>query len=280
MLELVGPNQRTLMLGVSCMGWTVGMCLLPLVAYLSRSWITLAIATSSCAVPLLFYWKLLPESPRWLLSQGRLQEASSILRKVALRNGVQPPPDLDAKLKKVQLKISADEESEQSGSALDLISKPNIRRNILILTLVWVGNSCAYYGLHINVSNLAGNEFLNFFYLGLVEIPANLAGWWSMEYFGRRWTNVFFLLLTAASCAMPVIAPESGTVGVVSSMIAKFATAAAFMMMYQLSAELMPTPLRSLSLGVLASLSSTITIAMPYVVYLVRLHCRPKVLQM
>ncbi|KAH9381268.1 hypothetical protein HPB48_003249 [Haemaphysalis longicornis] len=61
--------------------------------------------------------------------------------------------------------------------------------------------------MHINATHLSGNEFLNFFYLALVEIPANAIGWWSMDRFGRRWTNVFFMLLTATSCWAPVIAP-------------------------------------------------------------------------
>ncbi|KAL1419106.1 hypothetical protein MTO96_005221 [Rhipicephalus appendiculatus] len=256
MLELVGAKQRTLMLGVACMGWTLGMCLLPLVAYLSRTWVMLATVCASCAVPLFCYIRVIPESPRWLLSQDRLSEASAVLRRIAFRNGVEPPTDLDLKLKKVQQSINAEEESEKSGSILDLVTKPKIRKNLLIFTLIWSANGCAYSGLHINVTHLSGNEFLNFLYLALVEFPANAIGWWSMDRFGRRWTNVFFVLLTATACWAPVIAPTSGTVGIVSSVVAKFSTTAAYMMMYQQSAELFPTPLRSFSVGVLTALAA------------------------
>ncbi|KAL3189389.1 hypothetical protein MRX96_002702 [Rhipicephalus microplus] len=182
MLELVGAKQRTLMLGVACMGWTLGMCLLPLVAYLSRTWVLLATVCASCAVPLFCYIRVIPESPR-------------------------PPIDLDLKLKKVRQSINAEEEAEKSGSILDLVTKPKIRKNLLILTLIWSANGCAYSGLHINVTYLSGNEFLNFLYLALVEFPANAIGWWSMDRFGRRWTNVFFVLLTATACWAPVVAP-------------------------------------------------------------------------
>lgn len=270
MLELVGVKQRTLMLGVACMGWTLGMCLLPLVAYLSRTWVVLATVCASCAVPLFLYFRIIPESPRWLLSQGRLPEASAILRNIAARNKVEPPLDLDQKLKKVQQSISAEEEEEKSGSILDLITKPKIRRNLLILTLIGSADSCAYSGLHINVTHLSGNEFLNFLYLALVEIPANAIGWWSMDRFGRRWTNVFFVLLTAAACWAPVVAPSSSMVHLISSIVAKFSTTAAYMMMYQQSAELFPTPLRSFSVGVLTALAAVFTASVPYVVYLGR----------
>ncbi|CAN7988811.1 unnamed protein product [Ixodes hexagonus] len=268
MLELVGPDQRTLIMGVSCLSWTLGMCLLPLVAYVSRTWVVLSAITTGCAAPLLLYWKFLPESPRWLLSQNRLAEASAILRAIASKNGVTPPADLDSKLETVRLQISAEQKSEESASVLDLIYKPKLRKHLLILAMLWIANSCSYSGLHINVVNLSGSEFLNFFYLALVEIPANLAGWWCMDYFGRRWTSVFFVLLSAVSCIAPVIAPEVGTVGVASSMLAKFATTAAFMLTYQQAAELMPTPLRTFSVGILASLAYTVSSIVPYIVYL------------
>lgn len=37
------------------------------------------------------YW-VLPESPRWLLSQGRTQEAENIIKKIAQYNGKPLPP--------------------------------------------------------------------------------------------------------------------------------------------------------------------------------------------
>ncbi|XP_077539866.1 carcinine transporter-like isoform X2 [Haemaphysalis longicornis] len=237
LLELVGPKQRTLMLGVCCVSWTVGLCILPLVAYLSRSWILLGLICSACAVPNLFYYKLIPESPRWLLSQNRIEDTMAILQRVAKTNGVAEPEDLASDLVKVQQKISEEIEIAKA-SMLDLFRKAQIRRNIFIITISWVANTCAYYGLHFNVTNMSVNEFLNFFLLGLVELPAYVVGWWTMEYFGRRWSNVALQLLVSGACFASCFIPtEAAVASLTASLVAKFASAASYMIIYQQAAE-------------------------------------------
>ena len=69
--------------------------------WLIASWRLIKIVSVAPLVFLLFSWKLLPESPRWLISKSRTKEASKILTKIAETNGVRPPADLTPRLQKI-----------------------------------------------------------------------------------------------------------------------------------------------------------------------------------
>ncbi|XP_002436050.4 organic cation transporter protein [Ixodes scapularis] len=268
LLELVGPKYRTSMLGIAWMAWTLGLCALPLAAYLCRTWILLGLICSACAALNFLYWKLIPESPRWLLTQNRVKEAVVLLNRIAKTNGVVPPEHLETNLMKVQKKLE-EERSEAVTSTMDILRMSKIRTNFLIVTFSWIANSCAYYGLSINVTNMSGNEFINFFLLGLVEFPACVISWWSMEKFGRRWMNVFFQAMVSFSCLGFCFVPPGAVIsGVVVLMLAKFSCTASAMVMYQQASEVMPTPVRSFALGASSSLASSFSICMPYIIYL------------
>ncbi|XP_049529176.1 LOW QUALITY PROTEIN: organic cation transporter protein-like [Dermacentor silvarum] len=268
LLELVGTKQRTAMLAVGWMSWTAGLCLLPLAAFLTRDWTVLGLMCSAAAALNAVYWKLLPESPRWLLSRDRFSEATRVLTRVAKTNGVCPPKSLANDLERVQRKL-AEEEKVAKSSTADLMRMPKVRSNFLIITLSWVANAGAYYGMSINVTNMSGNEFVNFFLLALVEFPACVIAWWAMEKLGRRWMNVFFQFMVSASCIAFCLVPKEALVtGIVLVMLAKFSCTASAMVMYQQASEVMPTPVRSFALGASSSVASTITICMPYIIYL------------
>ncbi|KAG8193383.1 hypothetical protein JTE90_012185 [Oedothorax gibbosus] len=98
-LELVGPSMRTRIFnGIFNVSWTIGLSVLPLIA--SREWVTFGLATSSVSVLMFFYWKFLPESPRWLIIREKYSEATTVLTRIAEMNGKsQDPAELRIKIK-------------------------------------------------------------------------------------------------------------------------------------------------------------------------------------
>lgn len=72
--------------------------LLSLVTYLERDWIKLSYYTSVPFYLYFLYLFIMPESPRWLLMRGRLEEALKILENMARVNGHTFPPAIKSKL--------------------------------------------------------------------------------------------------------------------------------------------------------------------------------------
>ncbi|XP_054723820.1 organic cation transporter 1-like [Uloborus diversus] len=271
LMEIVGPSMRTHMNGIASSAWTIGLCVLPLIAYVTRHWVTLGLATSSVTVLFFFYWTFLPESPRWLLSRERYGEATKIMMRIADANGKpQDPVELRLKLQKLGERIKKEKSlGEVSNSCADFLRYPNLRKKFFIVTFCWVADVTAYYGLQINVSHLAGDPFLNFFLLALVEVPGLICGWAFMEGLGRRWCSVSALALTGLACLVPVVVPEGiPYVAVVSSLVGKFGSSAAFMAVYQQSSELYPTTVRAIGMGVSGTFAGLANIIVPYIVFL------------
>lgn len=101
-----------------------------------------------CAVPCIISTILgiilVPESPRWLLTKGRHEEALAILRQAAEGNGLNSmmvfPPGT----------YLLSNETED-GSLLDLVSKKWLRTTLL-LWVAWFGLAFLYYGAILAVS--------------------------------------------------------------------------------------------------------------------------------
>lgn len=69
--EISTISGRGKVIGWSCVFWSLGNCVLPLVAWLIKRWKILKVV---CVIPMAFIffcWKIIPESPRWLVSKGR-----------------------------------------------------------------------------------------------------------------------------------------------------------------------------------------------------------------
>ena len=114
----------------------------------------------------LVIYHFIPESPRWLLSQGRVEEAKIILEKAGKTNGRQWPENLVLEGK------SKDPEAGSGATILDLFKTPNLRKNTLIQYFNWFTASFVYYALTFDSGSLIpGDIYLNNLVSGLIEFP-------------------------------------------------------------------------------------------------------------
>ena len=70
----------------SFVGWNIGSLLMTLLAFWLRSWWKLQLSFAVASLLLVFYYFLVPESPRWLLENGKSKEAKKVLLTIAKIN--------------------------------------------------------------------------------------------------------------------------------------------------------------------------------------------------
>lgn len=107
---------------MTCTFYTFGLMGLALVTVYVRDWFHLSLVTS---VPFLLYFLyifIMPESPRWLLAKGKLEEALKILETMARVNGKEFPESFHSKLEErvKQEKLRTIKKKTRNIGALDL----------------------------------------------------------------------------------------------------------------------------------------------------------------
>lgn len=164
--EISSIESRAFVIGLGCVTWSLGNMALPLIGWLLPRWKWLKVI---CTVPILLVfltYKITPESPRWLVTQGRLEEAKKIMVRIAATNKAKIPTDIDAKLQAV-----IDENNETAYGYFSLLRNWQLAKRTIFVTVAFTASAFVYYQLVINIGNMAGNTFLNMFLLGLVEGP-------------------------------------------------------------------------------------------------------------
>ncbi|XP_030674351.1 solute carrier family 22 member 4 isoform X1 [Nomascus leucogenys] len=262
--EILGKSVRIIFstLGV-CTFFAVGYMLLPLFAYFIRDWRMLLLALTVPGVLCVPLWWFIPESPRWLISQGRFREAEDIIQKAAKMNNIAVPAVIFDSVEELNpLK-------QQKAFILDLFRTRNIAIMTIMSLLLWMLTSVGYFALSLDTPNLHGDAYLNCFLSALIEIPAYITAWLLLRTLPRRYIIAAVLFWGGGVLLFIQLVPVDYyflSIGLV--MLGKFGITSAFSMLYVFTAELYPTLVRNMAVGVTSMASRVGSIIAPYFVYL------------
>uniref|UniRef100_A0A8C0H406 Solute carrier family 22 member 5 n=1 Tax=Chelonoidis abingdonii TaxID=106734 RepID=A0A8C0H406_CHEAB len=262
--EILGKTVRIIFctLGV-CIFYAVGYMLLPLFAYFIRDWQMLLLALTLPGLLCIPLWWVIPESPRWLISQGRVQEAEIIIRKAAKTNGITAPDVIFDPMEEMT------SQKQQTHTILDLVRTKNIRFVTIMSVIIWMIISVGYFGLSLDTPNLHGDAYINCFLSAVIEVPAYIIAWVLLRNLPRRYSMAAALFL--GGCVLlfiQLVPPHLHILSIILVMLGKFGITSSFSIVYVYTAELYPTVVRNMGVGASSMASRLGSILSPYFVYL------------
>ncbi|XP_048817081.1 solute carrier family 22 member 5-like [Lagopus muta] len=264
--EILGKSVRLLFctLGV-CIFYAFGYMLLPLFAYFIRDWRMLLLALTLPGLLFIPLWWIIPESPRWLISRGRFQEAEDIIRKAAKINAV-TAPDVIFDPSELQ---DLSSQGQQTYTILDLMRTRNILTITIMSVILWMIISIGYFGLSLDTPNLHGDVYMNCFLSAVIEVPAYVISWLLLRNLPRRYSMAAALFLGGCVLLFIQLVPSHiRALSIFLVMLGKFGITAAFAIVYVYTAELYPTVVRNMGVGASSMASRLGSILSPYFAYL------------
>ena len=201
-VEMIGSSWRSYANTATSCGWVAGYITLPFLAYIMQDMHQLEIVIGLSMFPILLLIVFChPESPKWLLTVGRLKKAAAVLNRAAAWNRLPAAPPVSSS-------PSTIESSSSSSSLLSLLSFPRQLRCLLLMCFCWLSFGMAYFGIALHTPEFGSNVFLVFFIGGVMELPVLLLTPCLLNSIGRRYCLTGGLALGAACLVLSSIVPS------------------------------------------------------------------------
>lgn len=177
-----------------------------------------------------------PESPRWLLVNGRIAELCRLIEVAAKWNRIKLPSNYEKTLQQP--------EDEVNVSFAELFRGEFLRTSILMM-IFWFTVVLQYFGITLHVNNLGGDQYMNsvgyfgndqlmiveiinrFFllaqvYAGCLELVTTLASIFVVLKMGLKLNLLVLLLASSVGCLLVNAVPSGDHAGVM--LLAKIGT--------------------------------------------------------
>ena len=269
-VELTGLRWRAWAGQLIMMPVALGQMVLAAVAYKMRVWWKLQLTLAAPVLAFVFSYWLVPESPRWLILQGRDDEALRVLATAANVNGRELPEETQLKkmLKDVRRCELAAEEAAAGGSfcadVARLWSSPQLRRWMLATCASWTVVSGGYFGLSFDVTQLSSSPYLAGALSGLVELPSYFMSP-LMNHTGRRPITCATFFLSGVAMLLVLIEVDP-TLWLVVGLAGKLFISCSYTMLVVYTPEYIPTSVRTVGFGVASVCGRIGAMTAPYIV--------------
>lgn len=261
-MEIIGIKWRELISVLFHIPFNLGHLTLPIFAYFIRDWQYLQFALSIPSIVLISYYWLIPESPRWLFTVGRVDESAAVLERAAKTNRL-PTDHIQTDLQAYKKTLT---ESTSKGNILALLKTPNMRTKTLAMWFNWFVCGLAFFGVSQYVGQIGGDIFTNVALSACLEVPGTLICIYTMRRFGRKRTVVYSNLFTGVAMLTIAFVPaESTMIILVCASCGIIGMNVAFPCVYLYAGEIFPTVVRNIGVGSSSMAARVGTMLAPFV---------------
>lgn len=279
-MEIIGINWRELISVLFHVPFNLGHLTLAGFAYYIRDWRRLQFALSIPSIILISYFWLIPESPRWLYTVGRIDETVVVLKKAAKLNKLPIEMIHTDLVQHKQMQSKENEQEMSKGNIFDLVRTPNMRTKSLAIFFNWFVCGLAFFGVAQYIGQIGGDMYANVALSAGLEIPGTLVCIYTMKVYGRKKTLIGSNILTGLSMlAIAFVPPESTVFVVTLATFGIIGMSISFPTAYLYAGELFPTVVRNIGVGTASMVARIGSMLAPFVASLkVTSHFLPPII--
>lgn len=243
--ELVGKRWRGQVGVIGFFCFTLGFLSLPTIAYINKgsSWRTIYLWTS---IPTFFYsiivHFLVHESPRWLLVQGRKEEAIQTLK--GINNNSTMSFSSIPLLKQETWNV------DLFSTIKILVKKKWAFKRLSNVMAIGFGIGMVYYGMPLALGNLTFNLYLSVTFNALSELPSSIATLYLVDKLNRKSSILAFTMISGIFSVVSILKVKLWkNLQIGFELISFFSACTAFNVLLIYTLELFPTCVRNSALS-------------------------------
>ncbi|CAH0731288.1 unnamed protein product, partial [Brenthis ino] len=261
-MEGIGPKYREICGCLFQIPFIIGHMTIPLFAYFFRDWNHYSLALAIPPLIYLGYFFVLAESPRWLITMGKVEEATKIVKRAAEMNGL-PTEKVEETLKKMSEDIQSQSTNSKPNYA-DLFQSALLLKTVCSC-IIWLIVGLTYYGFNQYISQTSSDPFITVAAVAVIQLPSILFSIWLLRHFGRKTAVITFLTIGGLCVLTLGLVPDKFWITLTLGCIGVSCASVVATCIYIYTSELFPTVVRNMGMGACSTFMRVGSMVAPFV---------------